>query len=220
MSDMIALERAYGARNYDPLPVVLSRGEGRLALGRPGPALPRHAVGLFGRELRLRASAPRRRAHAAGAAPGGHLARLLQRPPAALPEEALRSDGNGSRASHDHRRRGRRDRDQVRAQVGLLGQGNSREQGANHRLRRQLPRPHFHDRGVFIGGAVSRGLRSPMRTASMRSRSATRAPWKPPSGRTPPRSSSSPSRARPASSSRPKATSPKRFASAARATSS
>ncbi|HUQ28207.1 MAG TPA: ornithine--oxo-acid transaminase [Usitatibacter sp.] len=28
MSDMIALERAYGARNYDPLPVVLSRGDG------------------------------------------------------------------------------------------------------------------------------------------------------------------------------------------------
>jgi ornithine--oxo-acid transaminase len=28
MSDMIALERAYGARNYDPLSVVLSRGEG------------------------------------------------------------------------------------------------------------------------------------------------------------------------------------------------
>src|SRR5258706_6755127 len=28
MSDMIALEREYGARNYDPLPVVLSRGEG------------------------------------------------------------------------------------------------------------------------------------------------------------------------------------------------
>jgi ornithine--oxo-acid transaminase len=28
MSDMIALERAYGAKNYDPLPVVLSRGEG------------------------------------------------------------------------------------------------------------------------------------------------------------------------------------------------
>ena len=28
MSDKIALERAYGARNYDPLPVVLSRGEG------------------------------------------------------------------------------------------------------------------------------------------------------------------------------------------------
>jgi ornithine--oxo-acid transaminase len=28
MSDKIALERQYGARNYDPLPVVLSRGEG------------------------------------------------------------------------------------------------------------------------------------------------------------------------------------------------
>jgi ornithine--oxo-acid transaminase len=28
MSDRIALERRYGARNYDPLPVVLSRGEG------------------------------------------------------------------------------------------------------------------------------------------------------------------------------------------------
>jgi ornithine--oxo-acid transaminase len=28
MSDKIALERHYGARNYDPLPVVLSRGEG------------------------------------------------------------------------------------------------------------------------------------------------------------------------------------------------
>src|ERR1700716_557745 len=28
MSDMIALERLYGATNYAPLPVVLSRGEG------------------------------------------------------------------------------------------------------------------------------------------------------------------------------------------------
>ena len=28
MSDKIALERRYGARNYDPLPIVLSRGEG------------------------------------------------------------------------------------------------------------------------------------------------------------------------------------------------
>ena len=28
MSDMIALEKLYGATNYAPLPVVLSRGEG------------------------------------------------------------------------------------------------------------------------------------------------------------------------------------------------
>ena len=28
MSDMIALERQYGASNYAPLPAVLSRGEG------------------------------------------------------------------------------------------------------------------------------------------------------------------------------------------------
>ncbi|HXN15110.1 MAG TPA: ornithine--oxo-acid transaminase [Usitatibacter sp.] len=28
MSDMIALERLYGARNYDPLPIVLTRGQG------------------------------------------------------------------------------------------------------------------------------------------------------------------------------------------------
>ena len=28
MHDLIDLERRYGARNYDPLPVVLSRGEG------------------------------------------------------------------------------------------------------------------------------------------------------------------------------------------------
>ncbi len=28
MSEMIALERRYGARNYDPLPIVLARGEG------------------------------------------------------------------------------------------------------------------------------------------------------------------------------------------------
>ena len=28
MQDLIDLERRYGARNYDPLPVVLSRGEG------------------------------------------------------------------------------------------------------------------------------------------------------------------------------------------------
>src|SRR5436853_4513700 len=28
MSEKIALERRHGARNYDPLPIVLSRGEG------------------------------------------------------------------------------------------------------------------------------------------------------------------------------------------------
>ena len=28
MSDKIALERRHGATNYDPLPIVLTRGEG------------------------------------------------------------------------------------------------------------------------------------------------------------------------------------------------
>src|SRR5258705_1958220 len=61
----------------------------RLALGRPGPALPRHVVGLFRGELRLRPPAPHRRDDQAGAAPRRHLARVLQRPAAALPREAL-----------------------------------------------------------------------------------------------------------------------------------
>jgi ornithine--oxo-acid transaminase len=43
MSDKIALERRHGATNYDPLPIVLDARRGRLALGRRGPPLPRHA---------------------------------------------------------------------------------------------------------------------------------------------------------------------------------
>ena len=69
------------------------------------------------------------------------------------------------RAADEHRRRGGRDRDQARAQVGLRAQGRRRRPGRDHRLRGQLPRPDDHDRRL---------LRRPARaTASGRSRPAS-----------------------------------------------
>src|SRR5207244_7818616 len=52
---------------------------GRLALGRRGPALPRHAVGLFGGELRLWPPAPAGGALRPGATPRGDIARFPER---------------------------------------------------------------------------------------------------------------------------------------------
>ncbi|MCK7475901.1 MAG: aminotransferase class III-fold pyridoxal phosphate-dependent enzyme [Rhodopseudomonas palustris] len=56
-------------------------------------------------------------------------------------------------------RRGGRDRRQGGAQVGLHGQGHPEGPGRDHRLRRQLPRPHDDHRQLLHRRAVPRRLR-------------------------------------------------------------
>ena len=89
-AEYVRRERAYGARNYDPLPVVLSAGRRLVADRRRRAPLPRPDERVLGRELRPRASEDRRRADRAGAAARGHVARVLQRPAAAAAREAGR----------------------------------------------------------------------------------------------------------------------------------
>jgi len=76
----IALENRYAAHNYEPLPVVLARGEGAHLVGHRRPPLRRHDGG----PIRRRATATPIRASSAalteaGQAPRGAVARLLQR---------------------------------------------------------------------------------------------------------------------------------------------
>ena len=56
----VDLERRYGARNYDPLPVVLARGEGVWLLDDEGRRYLDMMSRLFGGQLRPRPSRARR----------------------------------------------------------------------------------------------------------------------------------------------------------------
>ena len=99
------------------------------------------------------------RARRPGAAARRHLARLPQRRVARAVRAPRATDGARSRAAGERRRGGGRDRVEGRAQMGAQGQGNSRRSRRDHRLRRQLPRPHDrHDR-LVDGAPVPRRLR-------------------------------------------------------------
>ena len=144
-AELIGRERAFGARNYDPLPVVLARGEGSWVTdvdGRRyldlmsaysavslGHAHPRIVDALIEQAQRLGVTS---RAY-------------LQRSAAAAVRAARAADRPRPRAAGQRRRRSGRDGDQGRAQVGLQGQGHSRRSRRDHRLPRQFPRPHDHD---------------------------------------------------------------------------
>ena len=141
-SALIARERQSGAHNYEPLPVVLSRGEGAWITDVEGRRLLDLDERLLGRELRPRASAHRRCAGGAGAessrsrrAPS-YNDRLPQ-----LMERLARITWPRSRAARKRRRRGGRDGDQGCTQVGTQDQGHPGRPCVDHRLRRQLPRP-------------------------------------------------------------------------------
>ena len=143
----IELMERYSAHNYHPLPVVIADGRGRLGDRRRGQALPRHAGRLLGAELRPPPPRPgRRRARAARPA-HAHLPRVPQRPvrPRSASELAeLCRHGHG--AADEHRRRGGRDRDQGRPQVGLRGQGR-----AGRTARRSSSADgNFHGRTITI----------------------------------------------------------------------
>ena len=119
---------------------------------------------------------------------------------------ARRPVRQGPRAADEHRRRGRRDRDQGLPQVGLRGQGRPRRPGQDHRRRRQLPRPHHHHRRLLRRPRRPRRLRPVHARLRHRCRTATSRPSRPRSTPTPSRCSSSRSRARAAWSSRRRAT--------------
>ena len=89
----IALDRRYGAHNYDPIPVVLARGEGCVPVGRRRAALRRHDERLFGGQPRPRPSAHPRGAERAGEAARHAVARLSQRPLGPFLEELCELTG-------------------------------------------------------------------------------------------------------------------------------
>ena len=86
---------------------------------------------------------------------------------------ARRAVRQGPGAADEHRRRGRRDRDQGRPQVGLRGQGRARRPGDDRRRRRQLPRPHDDDRQLLHRPGRARRLRPVHARASGSCRTAT-----------------------------------------------
>ena len=205
----IALERRYGARNYDPLPVVLVARRRRLAVGHRRPALPRHDVGLLGGELRPRppgagrARSPSRRRRLAVTSRAFHSDRL-----GALPRAPLRAHRHGPRAADEHRRRGGRDGDQGARKWAYKVKGVPAGQaeiivcagnfaGRTTTIVGFSTEPQYRDGfGPFAPGFRQRAVR--------RRRGARGGDH----ARTPPPSWSSRCRARPASSCRPTATSP------------
>ena len=129
-------------------------------MGRGREPLPGHAQLVFRTEPGTSAP-PRRqgRARPAGS-PHADVARLSQRPDGPVPAGALRSVGVRRGPADEHRRRGRRDRDQDGAQVGIPGARGPGRPGRDHRVRGQLPRTHDHHRRLLFRRAVPRGLRS------------------------------------------------------------
>ncbi len=128
-----------------------------------------------------RATATRRSCEAMirqAAAPHAHLARLPQRPAGAVLRGALRADPLAQGAADELRRRGGGERAQGGAQVGLRGEGRAGRPGRDHRLRRQLPRPHAGHRRLLHRSAVARAASARSRPASRSSRSATPTRWR------------------------------------------
>ena len=125
-ADLIGREKAFGARNYDPLPVVLAHGEGSWLADVDGrrylDLMSAYSAVSFGHG----APADRRRAGRAGAAARRHVARVSQRRAAAPARAPRAADGTRPRAARQRRRRGGRDGAQGGAQVGLQGQGRCR----------------------------------------------------------------------------------------------
>ena len=208
-ADLIARERAYGARNYDPLPVVLSHGEGCWVTDVDG----RRYLDLMSAYSAVSFGHAHPRIVGALVAQARKLAVTSRafyndRLPALLRAARASSTRNGSRAAGERRRRGRRDRAQGRAQMGLQGQGHPDGSRGDHRVPRQFPRPHDHHRRLFVRGAVSRRFRTvPARASSTIPYGDADCARSARSRRTRRRSSSSPCRAKAASSCRREATS-------------
>ena len=147
---LIARDRTFGARNYDPLPVVLVARRGRMDHRRRRPPLPRSHERLLGGELRARPSGDRRRARRAGARAGRHVARVLQRQAAAAARARRAAHRLAARAARERRGGGSRDRAQGGAQVGVQGEGRAAD-----RAEIIVCANNFHGRSITIVGFSS-----------------------------------------------------------------
>ena len=106
--------------------------------------------------------------------------RVPPRPARPVLPRAGRADRHRDGAADELRRRGRRVRDQGRAQVGLPGQGRAGRAGRDRGRRVQLPRPHHHHRVVLHRRRRPRRLRPVHARASPWSSTATPTRWPPP----------------------------------------
>ena len=200
---MIRRERAYGARNYDPLPVVSAQGEGCWLAdvdGRRyldlmsaysavsfGHAHPRIVGALIAQAQRL----------------ARHVARVLQRPAAAA-VRAPRAHRRDSTACCRPTAAPRRSRPRSRPRASGATRSRAFPTAAP---RSSAASGNFHGRTITVDGAVdraavSRRLRPVSAGPVDRCRTATPTRSRARSRRTRPRSSSSPCRARRASSCR------------------
>ena len=214
----ITLERHYAARNYDPLPVVLAKGEGSWLWDEHG----RRYLDMMSAYSAVSCGHAHPRIVATlvgpGAEAGGDVARVPQPGPAEAVRAPRAPHRPQSRDSVEWGCRSRRNGAEGGAQVGLPGQGHSCRHGRGHRLQQQFPRALDHDRRLFVGAAIPRRLRTIRAGLQGRFPLATPAHSRARSGPTPRRSSSSRSRARAASSCRRKAISRSARGSAASAT--
>ncbi len=162
-ADLIALEERYGAHNYHPLDVVITRAEGCWVWDVEGK---RYLDFLAAYSAVNQGHCHPRIVKAAGRA-GRRRVTLTSR---AFRNDQLgpfcagdlRADRLRARAADEHRRRGGRDRDQGGPQVGLHGQGRPRGPGRDPRLRRQLPRPHHDHRRLLHRRPVLPGRLRPL----------------------------------------------------------
>ena len=132
--DFIELEDRYGAHNYHPLDVVIERAEGVWVYDVEGnrylDCLASYSAVNQGHCHPKILKAMIDQAHKVTLT--SRAFRNDQLP--LLYKQAARPDRLRHGAADELRRRGRRDRRESRAQVGLQGQRHSRRQGRNHRL--------------------------------------------------------------------------------------
>ena len=156
----IEREKTFGARNYDPLPVVLAHGEGAWVTDVGGRRLSRSHECLFRGELRPCAPADPEGARRAGARARGDVARIPQRQAAVAPGTDHAAYRTCARVAVQWRCGSGGNGVEGDAQMGLPGQGHCRRPRRDHRLREQLSWPLDHDRRLLVGAAVPRRLRA------------------------------------------------------------
>ena len=140
----------YSAHNYHPLPVVVAEAEGAWVTDVDGKRyldmLAAYSALNFGhRHPDLVAAAHEQLDRVTLTSRAFHNDQL-----GPFCRGARRALRHGDGAADEHRRRGRRDGDQDGAPVGLRREGRARRTGPrSSRARRQLPRPHDHDRELL-----------------------------------------------------------------------
>ena len=144
-----ALEREYGARNYKPLEVVLTRGRGVWVWDVDG----RRYLDCLSAYSAVNQGHCHPRILAAMTEQASRLTltsrAFSQRPARALLRGTLCATRAHKVSAHEFRRRSGGKRAQAGAQMGLCRQGRAERPGRDHRLRQQFPWPHHHHRGFL-----------------------------------------------------------------------